>query len=109
MLSLGEQQRINFARLLLQPPGLQLALIDEGTSACDVENEGRLYAALQQRLKSFVSVGHRPALRRYHTHALVLQRDDMQDAVNTSKHGLQPPSLHTFLSMPEFESRSSAV
>lgn len=41
MLSLGEQQRLAFARLLLAAP--RLALLDEATSALDTENEALLY------------------------------------------------------------------
>lgn len=37
VLSLGEQQRLAFARLLLSRP--QLALMDESTSALDEKNE----------------------------------------------------------------------
>lgn len=37
VLSLGEQQRLAFARLLLSKP--QLALLDESTSALDEANE----------------------------------------------------------------------
>mmetsp|Transcript_35944 Transcript_35944/g.101193 ORF Transcript_35944/g.101193 Transcript_35944/m.101193 type:complete len:657 (-) Transcript_35944:175-2145(-) len=73
VLSLGEQQRINFIRILLRPD-LQLALIDEGTSACDTSVEEHLYRLLSRQLRSYISVGHRPALRQYHTHALWLRR-----------------------------------
>jgi ABC-type uncharacterized transport system fused permease/ATPase subunit len=41
MLSLGEQQRLAFARLLLAAP--KLALLDEATSALDTKNEALLY------------------------------------------------------------------
>lgn len=41
MLSLGEQQRLAFARLLLAAP--RLALLDEATSALDTKNEELLY------------------------------------------------------------------
>jgi ABC-type uncharacterized transport system fused permease/ATPase subunit len=41
ILSLGEQQRLAFARLLLAAP--RLALLDEATSALDTTNEGLLY------------------------------------------------------------------
>lgn len=41
ILSLGEQQRLAFARLLLAAP--RLALLDEATSALDTKNEGILY------------------------------------------------------------------
>jgi ABC-type uncharacterized transport system fused permease/ATPase subunit len=41
ILSLGEQQRLAFARLLLAAP--RLALLDEATSALDTKNEALLY------------------------------------------------------------------
>lgn len=93
LLSLGEQQRINFARVLLQRD-IRVALIDEGTSACDPANEAHLYNLLRSRLQSYISVGHRPALRRYHTHALWLQR---QTAVSRG------PADCSFLPMADFE------
>ncbi|CAK9082782.1 unnamed protein product [Durusdinium trenchii] len=73
ILSLGQQQRINFARVLLQP-SIRFALMDECTSACDPENELLLYQLLQQHLRGYVSVGHRPSLQQFHTHALWLRR-----------------------------------
>ena len=39
--SLGQQQRINFARVLLRTD-TQVALIDEGTSACVLVNLGEV-------------------------------------------------------------------
>jgi len=97
ILSLGEQQRVNFARLLLQP-SLRLALIDEGTSACDPANEAYMYDLLKKRNYSFVSVGHRPALRQYHSHALWLQQ---KEATNGS--GSSSGSDAQFLVMEDFE------
>jgi len=44
VLSLGEQQRLAFARLLLSKP--QLALLDESTSALDEANEVLLNSKL---------------------------------------------------------------
>lgn len=49
-LSLGEQQRLAWARLLLARP--QLALLDEATSALDQETEAALYKASQATLPS---------------------------------------------------------
>ncbi|CAE8661317.1 unnamed protein product, partial [Polarella glacialis] len=77
-LSLGEQQRLAFARLLLRR-GVQLALLDEATSALDEENEARLYRLLQAKVPSFVSVGHRDSLNNFHSHALNLQRQVRSD------------------------------
>ena len=68
VLSLGEQQRLAFARLLLTQP--DYAILDEATSALDVQNEKRLYQLLQQSETTIVSVGHRPSLLQYHQKVL---------------------------------------
>ena len=71
LLSLGEQQRLAFARLLLNSP--RFVVLDEATSALDVGTEKHLYDLLSQREMAFVSVGHRPSLRSFHD--LVLELD----------------------------------
>ncbi|MEM8720421.1 MAG: ABC transporter ATP-binding protein/permease [Cyanobacteria bacterium P01_G01_bin.39] len=68
VLSLGEQQRLAFARLLLSQPNY--AILDEATSALDVQNEKRLYELLQESETTIVSVGHRPSLLQYHQQVL---------------------------------------
>ncbi|GBF88477.1 hypothetical protein Rsub_01190 [Raphidocelis subcapitata] len=70
LLSLGEQQRLAFARLLLTAP--RLALIDEATSALDTTNEALLYRAVLDAGVTLISVGHRPSLVRYHQRVLQL-------------------------------------
>ena len=70
VLSLGEQQRLAFARILINKP--QYIILDEATSALDVENETMLYNQLQQLEATFVSVGHRPTLIQYHQKLLKL-------------------------------------
>ena len=70
VLSLGEQQRLAFARILINKP--QYIILDEATSALDVENETVLYNQLQQLEATFVSVGHRPTLIQYHQKLLKL-------------------------------------
>lgn len=71
-LSLGEQQRIAFARILLQKPAW--IYMDEATSALDEEAEGTLYRLLRTRLphSTIVSVGHRSTLNAYHQTRLEL-------------------------------------
>ena len=61
-LSLGEQQRLGFARLLHARP--RLAVLDEATSALDLPTERRMYEAVADELPglAFLSVGHRPSL-----------------------------------------------
>ena len=70
LLSLGEQQRLAFARLLLNSP--RFVVLDEATSALDVATEQVLYELLVQREMAFVSVGHRPTLTAYHDTVLEL-------------------------------------
>jgi putative ATP-binding cassette transporter len=73
-LSLGEQQRLAFARvLLLRPP---IVCLDEATSALDAANEQSMYEALSERVLTWVSVGHREALLQHHTHVLHFASDD---------------------------------
>ncbi|MEI6704590.1 MAG: ATP-binding cassette domain-containing protein, partial [Deltaproteobacteria bacterium] len=64
MLSLGEQQRVAFARLLHKKP--TLAFLDEATSALDEENEQKLYELIKSTNTTYVSVGHRSTLIQYH-------------------------------------------
>ena len=71
LLSLGEQQRLAFARLLLTRP--HYAVLDEATSALDVTNEAQLYGQLQGSGTTYVSVGHRPSLLAYHDQILELR------------------------------------
>ncbi len=73
VLSLGEQQRLTFARLLLSKPNY--AILDEATSALDLDNEERLYQHLQAIGTTFLSVGHRSTLANYHQRVLELSQD----------------------------------
>lgn len=73
VLSLGEQQRLAFARLLLTKP--PYAILDEATSALDLANEKRLYQLLKAGQTTFVSVGHRASLLQYHEYVLKLDGD----------------------------------
>lgn len=73
VLSLGEQQRLTFARLLLNKPNY--AILDEATSALDLGNEERLYQHLRAKGTTFLSVGHRSTLASYHQSLLELSQD----------------------------------
>lgn len=73
VLSLGEQQRLAFARLLLTKP--DYAILDEATSALDLKNEAELYWQLQESDTTYISVGHRASLLKYHDLVLELQGD----------------------------------
>ena len=70
LLSVGEQQRLALARVLLAKP--RFAVLDEATSALDPANEARLYQQLLASGTTLVSVAHRPGMLRYHTRVLAL-------------------------------------
>jgi vitamin B12/bleomycin/antimicrobial peptide transport system ATP-binding/permease protein len=72
-LSPGEQQRIAFARALVQKP--EWLFLDEATSAVDEATEARLYRLVRERLTdtTVFSVGHRATLRPFHARQLVVQ------------------------------------
>ncbi|KAL5707420.1 hypothetical protein ACHQM5_018323 [Ranunculus cassubicifolius] len=76
VLSLGEQQRLAFARLLLSKP--KLVLLDESTSsALDEDNEAHLYKQIRGAGITFVSVGHRRTLVEFHKKVLnITSMDD---------------------------------
>ena len=71
ILSLGEQQRLAFARILINQP--EYVVLDEATSALDIDNEASLYQHLLDRNTTFISVGHRPSLEQYHNLRLEMQ------------------------------------
>jgi putative ATP-binding cassette transporter len=73
ILSLGEQQRLAFARLLVTRPSF--TILDEATSALDLNNEGNLYQQLQETNTTYISVGHRESLFNYHQWVLELSQD----------------------------------
>ncbi|MEK6210527.1 MAG: ABC transporter ATP-binding protein/permease [Pseudomonadota bacterium] len=74
-LSPGEQQRIAFARALLQKPAW--LFLDEATSALDEAAEAKLYKLLKESLPgtTIISIGHRPALLGFHSRRLELRED----------------------------------
>lgn len=84
VLSLGEQQRLAFARLLLAGP--RYAILDEATSALDVKNEERLYNLLLSTKTTLISVGHRPTLTKFHPQVLELRGDTSWRLVPTSEY-----------------------
>jgi vitamin B12/bleomycin/antimicrobial peptide transport system ATP-binding/permease protein len=65
-LSIGEQQRLAFARVLLARP--EIVFLDEATSALDEAAEMSLYRLLREASwqPTIVSVGHHGSLRRFH-------------------------------------------
>jgi putative ATP-binding cassette transporter len=72
LMSMGEQQRLAFARLLLQKP--RWVFLDEATAALDDDNQARVMSIFDEELKdaALISIGHRAGLERYHTRTLEL-------------------------------------
>jgi vitamin B12/bleomycin/antimicrobial peptide transport system ATP-binding/permease protein len=87
VLSLGEQQRLIFARLLLNRP--KYAILDEATSALDANNEAHLYQELQASGMTFLSVGHRESLSDYHHSILDLTAVDTTAGVESKTWALR--------------------
>jgi len=69
-LSLGEQQRLAFGRLLLSKP--VIAFLDEASSALDEGLEDAMYRLVRQQLPgtTLISVGHRSSLQQHHDQQL---------------------------------------
>jgi ABC-type uncharacterized transport system fused permease/ATPase subunit len=98
MLSLGEQQRLAFGRILVHRP--RLVIVDEATSACDVKTEETLYNLLRNLRTgcggeegeeeedgvpvTYVSVGHRPTLLGYHDRRLHIFKGNDESGGNIS-------------------------
>src|SRR5215831_4149495 len=97
-LSPGEQQRIAFARALVQKP--DWLFLDEATSAVDESTEARLYRLVRERLAgtTVFSVGHRATLRSFHSRQLLVR-------VN----GNGPASIVEVTAVPESARRGVGV
>ncbi|KAF7459093.1 ABC transporter family protein [Cryptosporidium felis] len=77
ILSLGEQQRLAFARVIVFNP--LVCFLDEATSAVDVETEEMLYSLLYRKKQlTYISVGHRPSLSKFHKKKLILASDGIE-------------------------------
>jgi putative ATP-binding cassette transporter len=74
-LSMGEQQRLGFARALLAKP--DWIFLDEATASVDPEAEDELYHILKHRLPNatLVSIAHRPSVATFHEKRLNLVRE----------------------------------
>ncbi|XVE50076.1 hypothetical protein DITRI_Ditri01bG0132300 [Diplodiscus trichospermus] len=100
VLSLGEQQRLAFARLLLSKP--KLALMDESTSALDEVNEAHLYEKISTAGITYISIGHRRTLYAYHSKVLQISSADADADSKQRNWNIEPidhDSLPNFLKL----------
>ncbi|MGZ4954553.1 MAG: ABC transporter ATP-binding protein/permease [Methylobacter sp.] len=91
VLSIGEQQRVAFARLFLRNP--KFAFLDEATSALDENNQEWLYHLLKESSTGFISVGHRTTLIEYHDRVLQLDRSGSWKITEGAGLGRSKPAL----------------
>jgi putative ATP-binding cassette transporter len=84
MLSPGEQQRLAFARALLNAP--RWLYLDEATSAMDEEDEAAMYQAVLERLPgvTLISVGHRSSLKAFHSRQLRVEQGQLVERPPTA-------------------------
>jgi putative ATP-binding cassette transporter len=80
-LSIGEQQRVAFARVLLARP--EIVFLDEATSALDEKAEMSLYRLLREApwRPTIVSVGHHGTLQRFHDAVVDLAHQPVSEVV----------------------------
>lgn len=71
-LSMGEQQRIIFVRILLAKP--DWVILDEPTASMDKQTEQLVYTALQEHLSqcTIVTIGHAQTLKAHHHRVIQL-------------------------------------
>lgn len=94
VLSLGEQQRLAFARLLLHRP--RWVFMDEATSALDEANQEAMMALFQAELAgaALLSIGHRPSLAAHHDRVLTLRPRPGGAALEPALHATRRALVH---------------
>ncbi|CCD24940.1 ATP-binding cassette long-chain fatty acid transporter PXA1 NDAI_0E01240 [Naumovozyma dairenensis CBS 421] len=75
LLSGGEKQRINFARILFHKP--RFIVLDEATNAISQDMEDYLFNILKKYRFNFITISQRPSLIKYHD--LLLEISDHND------------------------------
>ena len=86
-LSGGEQQRLAFARLLVQRP--TIVMIDDATAALDADTQDEMMGLFREELAgcTVITVGQRPELADYHDRTLTLARRDSGARLSAAKIG----------------------
>ncbi|EDO14881.1 hypothetical protein Kpol_1012p10, partial [Vanderwaltozyma polyspora DSM 70294] len=74
VLSGGEKQRMNFARILFHKP--RFVVLDEATNAISVDMEDYLFNLLRKYRFNFISISQRPSLIKYHDQLLEISESN---------------------------------
>ncbi|CAL9737320.1 peroxisomal long-chain fatty acid import protein 2 [Monosporozyma servazzii] len=74
VLSGGEKQRMNFARVMFHKP--KFIILDEATNAISVDMEDYLFNMLKRYRFTFISISQRPSLIKYHDLLLEVTGDE---------------------------------
>lgn len=84
--SLGEQQRIAFARVFLRKP--DWIFLDEATASLDEDVEEQIYCRLKELLPktTIISIAHRSTVRRYHDSILFFNVNNKKQVQIEEKH-----------------------
>ncbi|MBL7481790.1 ABC transporter ATP-binding protein/permease [Legionella bononiensis] len=90
--SLGEQQRIAFARVLLRKP--DWIFLDEATASLDEEVEEQVYCRLKELLPktTIISIAHRSTVRRHHDNVVFFKVNDKKEVQVQEEHRLSADS-----------------
>ncbi len=86
LLSGGEQQRLAFARVLINPP--DILIMDEPTSSLDELSQFRMMEYMRDLLPAtmVIHAGHRPGLERFHDREIQLVREKRGGPATTHEH-----------------------
>ena len=93
LLSGSEQQRLAFARVLIDPP--DILIMDEPTSSLDELSQFRMMEYMRDLLPGtmVIHAGHRPGLERFHDRAIQLVYEKRQGPETPPEQPLSPLEL----------------
>ena len=92
LLSLGEQQRLSFGRVIIAKP--KHVFLDEATSALDPNNQSKMYQLLKNENITYLSVGHRTNLIQFHDTVLQIIGDGSWKLWTANEYKIQNEQYH---------------